>query len=425
MAMTERMNRRSFLARSMSRGAIIGCSAAASPLFTPVTLASAPWDNRLVVIILRGAMDGLDVVQPYGGRNWAGLRPGAAAVGGKGGATDLDGFFALHPALAPLLPMWAQGELGFVHAVSTPYRDKRSHFDGQDMLEAGTAAAGEPIRDGWLNRMLQAVPGVEAETAFAVGRSDMLLTRGAAPVADWSPDAGLHGMSPQSLRLLEQVVHDDPMIAAALSEAMDLSREPGMAGDPDRAAMAAEVEDGDMARMMVQDMQARAKAGGHMKIAEFAGQRLREETRIASFSVNGWDTHANQARTLVPPLTRLAEMIVTLKDTVGGPVWGKTAVVAMTEFGRTARVNGTGGTDHGTGGVMLLAGGALRGGRVAGRWPGLAEADLYARRDLMPTSDVRAHTAWMMRGLFGLERSVLQKAVFPGLDMGEDPGLLR
>jgi uncharacterized protein (DUF1501 family) len=128
---------------------------------------------------------------------------------------------------------------------------------------------------------------------------------------------------------------------------------------------------------------------------------------------------------LLPPLTRLAEMIDTLKQTVGGPVWGKTVVVAMTEFGRTARLNGTGGTDHGTGGSMILAGGALRGGRVAGRWPGLAEADLYARRDLMPTSDVRGHAAWLMRGLFGLPRGVLQDAVFPGLDMGEDPGLLR
>ena len=158
--MTKDLSRRAFLARS----AVLGCSAAASPLWTRVSFAAAPWDTRLVVIILRGGMDGLDVVRPYGAPEYAALRGSLAAEGGA----DLDGFFGLHPALSPLMPLWARGELGFVHAVSTPYRDKRSHFDGQDLLEAGTGdLAG--ARDGWLNRMLQLVPGVEAQTAFALG----------------------------------------------------------------------------------------------------------------------------------------------------------------------------------------------------------------------------------------------------------------
>lgn len=443
--MTEFLNRRAFLARS----AVLGCSLAASPLLTPVSFAAAPWDNRLVVIILRGAMDGLDVVRPYGDRDFAGHRPGALRGLGDGpdGAQDLDGFFALHPALSPLLPLWARGQVGFVHAVSTPYRDKRSHFDGQDLLEAGTVdmAAGAG-RDGWLNRMLQHVPGVEAETAYAIGHDEMLLMKGRAQVADWSPDVGLR-LSPQAVRLAEMVMHDDPLFRDAFAEAMLLSgtdAQGGMAAEPMQMQdmMPAATDMSAMTPMTGGDMQgggmdaattaghtpaeiARAKGNQpHHKIAAFAGKKLRGDTRIASFSLNGWDTHQGQDRSMDQALGRLSDTILTLRDSMGGPAWGKTTIVAMTEFGRTARWNGSGGTDHGTAGAMLLAGGALKGGRVLGDWPGLAEADLYARRDLMPTRDVRAHAAWLMRGLFGLDQALLERAIFPGLDMGGNPGLL-
>jgi uncharacterized protein (DUF1501 family) len=384
------LDRRDFLLRS----AIVGCSLAASPLLTPISLAAAPWDTRLVVIILRGGMDALDVVQPYGAPEYAALRAGLNA-GPAQGAEDLDGFFALHPRLAPLMPLWRRGELGFVHAVSTPYRDKRSHFDGQDLLEAGTDSL-SGARDGWLNRMLTLLPGVEARTAFAIGQGEMKLLAGAAPVADWAPDADL-AISPQAMRLAELVMQDDPAFHAALSEAMMLSEEGSGTG---------------------------ARGRPHVKIAEFAAAQLRGDTRVVSFSINGWDTHNRQERALGPALDRLSETILTLHSGLGAPVWQKTAVVAMTEFGRTVRVNGTAGTDHGTGGAMLLAGGAIRGGRVFGDWPGLTEADLYDRRDLMPTGDVRAPTAWIMRGLTGLDPAGLQSVVFPGLDMGRDPGLL-
>lgn len=163
---------------------------------------------------------------------------------------------------------------------------------------------------------------------------------------------------------------------------------------------------------------------GHLRIADFAAVRLREAARVASFSIGGWDTHVNQATTLARPLTRLAEVILQLKSGLGSDVWGKTTVLCMTEFGRTVRENGTRGTDHGTGGAMLLAGGALRGGRVYGAWPGLSEAALYDRRDLMPTSDVRGWAAWVMRSAFGLEAGRLENSIFPGLDMGDDPNIL-
>ncbi len=390
--MVNTLNRRGFLARSLA----LGCSAAASPLLTPVSFAAAPFDARLVVIVLRGGMDGLDVVRPYGAPGYADLR-GALAGGPQDGAHDLDGFFALHPSLGNLVPLWQAGELGFVHAVSTPYRDKRSHFDGQDILEAGTPGL-DGARDGWLNRLLAHVPGTEARTAFAIGHGEMKLLAGAVPAADWTPEAELP-LSPQALRLAEQVMAEDPAFHAALAEAMTPAQGGGM---------------GDV-----------AKGKAHLKVAEFAATQLRGDTRIAAFSINGWDTHGRQNRTIRPALAHLSEVLLALRDGVGPSVWDRTAVVAMTEFGRTVRVNGTGGTDHGTGGAMVLAGGALRGGRVLGNWPGLAEADLYQRRDLQPTGDVRAPAAWALRAVTGVPREVLERAVFPGLEMGADPGLLK
>ncbi len=405
--------------RFLLSGAALGCSAAASPLLTPISLASAPWDNRLVVIILRGGMDGLDVVQPYGDPALAGLRGAGLAVGEAAGATDLDGFFALHPALAPLLPLWRDGDLAFAHAVSTPYRDKRSHFDGQDLLEAGTdyvPGAGHS-RDGWLNRMLQTVPGLAQETAFAIGREELLILKGEAPVSDWAPGTRL-GLSPQAELLLRKVYAPEPDFRDALDEALALTEEI-------EAAEKAAAEDD--AGMAMQQMMAAApgnRGKGHFQVAEFAVERLRADTRIASFSLTGWDTHASQKYGIGTALGRLADVILTLK--VGlGPVWDKTAVVAMTEFGRTARENGTKGTDHGTGGAMMLAGGVVRGGRVMSQWPGLAEADLYAGRDLMPTADVRAYAAATMRELLGLDRQTLETAIFPGLDMGGLSGIIR
>lgn len=381
------MDRRFFL-----RGlGTLGCSAAAHPLLTTLSLAEAPGENRLVVIILRGAMDGLDVVQPRGDAGFAAARPGV-----MGQATDLDGHFALHEGLSGLLPLWQSEELAFVHATSTPYRDKRSHFDGQDLLEAGTGADLAPAaqRDGWLNRLLSVLPGAGSETAWAVGRDVMPVLSGPAPAESWAPDQDL-AISAPAQALLERLYQDDPVFHQASATAF------GLAGMGEGRVE----EDSDM-------------------IADFVAERLRGPARIAAFSLTGWDTHKGQERAIRRPLDRLQRVILRLRDTTGPDVWGRTAVLAMTEFGRTVRQNGSGGTDHGTGGVMLAAGGAVKGGRVLGRWPGLAEADLYDRRDLMPTSDVRDWAAQAMQGLFGLDRTTLQRTVFPGLQMEPHAGLL-
>jgi len=401
------LNRRIFL-----RGA--ACSMAAHPFVTTVTLAGSDGgrplgDHRLIVVILRGAMDGLDVVQPLADPDFARLRPN---LGTGKGTLPLDGFFGLHPGLADLMPLWTAGELGFVHATSTPYRDKRSHFDGQDLLEAGTGmdAAIGTQRDGWLNRMLQAVPGLTAETAFAVGREAVPLLNGAAPVMNWAPDQKLD-LSAQSRLLMDHIYHDDELFRQAATEAADLAAELGEA-------------------RMGEGMEPTAKSRGAKladvnALVDFAADRLLEETRIAAFSLSGWDTHRRQEGAITTPLARLQQVILRLKSALGPEVWGKTTLLAMTEFGRTAAENGSRGTDHGTAGAMVLAGGALRGQRVLGGWPGLSEAALYDRRDLMPTSDVRSWAGHAMRSAYGFDRSVIERVIFPGVTLGEDPGLLR
>ncbi len=409
------LSRRLFL-----KGAsVLGCSAAAHPLISTVTLASVPGDSRLVVIVLRGAMDGLDVLQPYGDPMLGAYRPNLKTGPGVGDtpAADLDGFFALNGGLAGLMPLWQAGELGFAHAVSTPYRDKRSHFDGQDILEAGTGpdVPDPAAREGWLNRLVQVLPGATAETAFSVGVEEMLILQGRAPVSSWAPEAKL-SLTPQARLLLEAVYHDDALFREAAEQAMELGAEPVLAAG--EAGMSDDVTD---PAILPGAVSGNAQAG--IALAEFAAEKLRGATRIASFSLTGWDTHRGQAPMMGKALERLQAVILALKAGLG-PVWAQTTVLAVTEFGRTARENGSRGTDHGTGGAMLMAGGAVRGGRVYGRWPGLAEADLYGGRDLMPTGDVRAYAGWAMRGMFGFDRGVIEGGVFPGLDLGEDPGIL-
>ncbi len=391
------LTRRGLLTRSLA----LGCSAAASPFITPVTLASTPGDARLVVIVLRGAMDGLDVVQPIGDRALRQHRK-TLSLGEEGGAQDLDGFFMLHPSLAPLMPLWQAGEMSFAHAVSTPYRDKRSHFDGQDLLEnGGNSADGgmTPGRDGWLNRMLSLLPGAQAETAFAVGRGELLLLRGDVPISSWSPDNDMD-LSPQAQLLLGQVWAQDPLFAAAGRTAMAISA----------------------ARDVPEGMNTRTSQRAEA-LATFTAEQLSGASRVAAFSLNGWDTHQSQKGALNRALVELSTAILTLKSGLG-PVWGNTAVLCLTEFGRTVRENGAKGTDHGTGGAALFAGGALKGKTVHGDWPGLNPSQLYRDRDLMPTADVRRYAGWAMRDLFGLALSDVESQVFPGVEMGSDPRLI-
>ncbi len=382
------LSRRSFL---------IGCGMA-SPLMAPVTFAATPGENRLVVILLRGAMDGLDVVRPVGDPAYAALRPKLLAEAPD--SLPLDGFFTLHPALGPLHPLWSQGEFAFAHAVALPYRQGRSHFVAQDALENGSGdvqGALSVARDGWLNRAIGLIPGATAETGVSVGQERMMILDGSAPTAHWYP-ADDSQLSAQARLLLSELHRADPLTGPVFAEAMEL---------------ATLTEDERIPR----EAQALAVLGGYV------AERLRGSARIAALSIGGWDTHQRQAKTLDERLGALSSVITGLKDGLGRD-WGTTLVLALTEFGRTARENGSAGTDHGTGGVMLAFGGALRGGRAFGQWPGLGPSDLLEDRDLLPTEDLRRYPAHALRSLFGLDAAGLEGVVFPGLDAGSDPGLV-
>jgi len=287
--------RRAFLGQVAS----LGCSAAASPFLTPIAMASAPGENRLVVIVLRGALDGLDALRPIGDPDFADLRPSLS----DGGTPIGNGFFALHPVLSDFIPLWQAGELAFVPATSTPYRDKRSHFDGQDLLEAGAGddEAGRFSRDGWLNRTLTLMPGVTTRTAFAVGRERMLILDGPAPMTLWSPGTELD-LGPQARLLLEYLFLQDPVFADAGLTALEMSLADGMSADT------------------------RGPAGEVM--ARYLAEQLRGETRIASLSLSGFDTHQQQANRLRPALRNLQTTIMTLRAELG-PLWARTTVLAM------------------------------------------------------------------------------------------------
>ena len=373
------------------RAFLIGCSLAASPLLTPVTFAAAQGDNRLVVIVLRGAMDGLDVVRPLGDAAYSALRPTLAADAAT--SLDLDGFFALHPAAAPLMPLWQAGELGFAHAVATPYRQGRSHFIGQDALENGAGAVDGTMtssHDGWLNRALSQIKGATVDTGVSIGQQRLLILDGAQQVDHWFP-VSESPLSAQGQDLLEAVNAADPLFAEPFTQAQDLA-------------------------LTTKGENVPRKGIAYRQLGKYVAERLLGPSRIASFSLGGWDTHHAQGKTMIEQMAALSDVILAMKDGLGSS-WGRTMVLAMTEFGRTARENGTGGTDHGTAGMAVMAGGALKGKRVFGTWPGLADGNLLAERDLMPTGDVRAYAGWAMRGLFGIEAAALQSVVFPGLDL--------
>lgn len=376
------LSRRSFLASA--------CCAAASPLMTPVTFAAVPGDRRFVTIVLRGALDSLFLLQPYTDPLLKQYRP-ELALDPASGLIDLDGRFGLHGDAADLLPLWKSGELAFINAVSTPYRDQRSHFDGQDILESGGSSAADE-NSGWLNRALASIPRSESRKAIDVNTSAELILSGPNPVDTWSTQSDL-AMEADELTFFQRLYGNDPAFSKAFAEAMNTDKDSdSIFGNGKRAADASGI--------------ARLTAG-----------MLKGDYRIASFSIGGWDTHIGQANIFRKPLRGLVAAITTLKQELGPDVWSKTAILAMTEFGRTARQNGSKGTDHGTGGLAIVAGGAIRGGRVYGEWPGLKEDQLFEGRDLMPTADVRGVAAALLHSQFDISGGDLTSKIFPGLSL--------
>lgn len=368
-------------------------------------------DPRMLVIVLRGALDGLGAVAPIGDPDWIGLRgERALTLEGKPPALSLDGFFALNPAMPNLHRLYKAQQATIVHATATPYRE-RSHFDGQDVLESGLARPGA-ADTGWLNRALAELASdgrvdPRGSRVLGVGSVTPLVVRGRAPVLSWVPQKLLPANEDTQARLLDLYKHTDARLAVALEARMRLASLGGTLTSD--AAMS------DNAPLSAPGM-----AGVRAYFAEAAGTAARflaklDGPRVGAIGFIGWDTHINEgaaAGQLANLLGALDGALAAIETNMGD-VWRETVVAVVTEFGRTARINGTNGTDHGTGTVALLAGGALRGGRVIADWPGLKPAQLYEERDLKPTTDLRAVLKGLLRDHLRVDERALASAVFP------------
>ncbi len=363
-------------------------------------------DPRFLAIVLRGALDGLATVAPVGDPDWVALRgDNALTLDGNAPALKLDDFFALNPAMPNLHRMFQANEAIVVHAAATPYRE-RSHFDGQDMLESGLPKPA--VSDsGWLNRaLLSLAPGGRVDPngrkAFGVGPVTPLIVRGTAPVLSWAPQRILPAGPDTVQRLLDLYRHSDQKLASALEES---------------AKLTAIEHTGDMAQRPGGPVPAQVRA----YFAEAAGTAAKflaqpDGPRVGALALDGWDTHFNEgiANGRLSQLLGALDGALAAVETNMGPAWRETVVVLVTEFGRTARINGTDGTDHGTGTVALLAGGALKGGCVVADWPGLKSKDLYENRDLKPTTDLRAVLKGLLKDHLRADDRALAQNVFPG-----------
>jgi uncharacterized protein (DUF1501 family) len=360
-----------------------GAAAGAALLAMPrVALAKAATDRRFVFIIQRGAADGLATLAPVGDPAFAKLR-GAFAEDAAAG-TKIDPFFSLHPSLGQAAKLYAAGEALFVHAVASPYRD-RSHFDGQNVLETGAAAAYR-LKDGWMNRFLGLLPQGEAK-AIAVSATVPVALRGPHEVTSYAPSALPTATDDLLARVADLYAHD-PQLAPLWTQAMatrKLTGDLSGGGGQNGAATGA--------------LAARLLAGE-------AGER------VAFIETGGWDTHSGQRARLAAQLRGLDALLASLKTGLG-PDWGSTLVLVATEFGRTAAPNGTGGTDHGTASAAMLFGGAVKGGRVLADWPGLSQAALYEGRDLRPTLDLDNLIANALAQHYGLDLARAGAALFP------------
>ena len=375
-----RPGRRTFV-RNMCLG---GLATFGAPL---VSFAQVRQSGRFVFVLLRGGFDGLAAVVPYGDPAYQSLRGTLAFE--EPDLVALNDVFGLAPGLAPLKELWDQKELVVIHAMAIPYRT-RSHFDGQAILETGID---RPVgsADGWLNRLLQVMPGERSGIAIAAGLPRSL--SGTFDVQTWSPTQ-LGVVDDDYLGRLSLLYRGDSVLhgrfEAAMQQQETVGEEP-MAGQ-------------------------NARRGGIAPLMRAAARILRQEKgpNIAAIEFSGWDTHANQGLAggaLDRLLGQLAEGLVTLRTEMG-PAWANTTVVVMTEFGRTARPNGTRGTDHGTAGAGFLLGPQVARSRVFADWPGLGDGALFEGRDVKPTLDTRAVLKAAIAGTFDLTPAQADR-VFP------------
>jgi uncharacterized protein (DUF1501 family) len=355
--------------------------------------ASGPQSARFVFVVLRGGMDGLAAVPAVGDPAFAAARGPLAQYGAP--ALMLDDHFALHPNLAQMHAMFERGEASVVHAVGLPYRE-RSHFDAQQLLESGGSKPYE-LLTGWLGRALAST----GQRGVAINTAVPLVLRGGELIDSWAPSA-LPEPSADLVARLHSMYRSDPALGQALARARDLRKEPEMA----MAGMAAP-----------------ANPAGAVALARKAAELMLRPggSQVAVLEMGGWDTHANQAApqgAMANNLRALDNTLAMLRDMLSAPqaqgAWARTVVVVASEFGREVAVNGTLGTDHGSGGAAFVLGGAVKGGQVISDWPGLAPAQRFEGRDLRITTDLRALLRPILAHHLGVSTAALNADVLPG-----------
>jgi uncharacterized protein (DUF1501 family) len=389
--MLTRLNRRTLLAGSLA----LGASGLALPR---IALAQTSGPRKLLFVLLRGAADGLSMLAPVGDPGFEALR--GAALADYANAPKIGSFFALHPAFAEVGKAAQAGEALFVHAAATAYRE-RSHFDGQNLLETGGTAP-YASKDGWLNRLvgLLAENGrAEPPRALAIAPTVPLALRGAAPVSSYAPSA-LPAASGDFMTRVAALYETDSELAGLWARALE-TRE--MAAD-----------DG---LNNLRD----ASANGALVASLMQGER---GAQIAMIEVDGWDTHANQRGVFARQARGLDALLAAYRGGMGTE-WRDTLVLVATEFGRTAALNGTNGTDHGTAGAAMMLGGGVIGGKVLADWPGLGAGQLYEGRDLAPTIALESVLASAVAGHLGLDPVQAQTRLFPGRTAKPLTGLVR
>nr|WP_294517320.1 DUF1501 domain-containing protein [uncultured Rhodopila sp.] len=388
-------SRRSFLAGSAATLSFGGST---------LKLRAAETDSRFVLILLRGAMDGLNVVVPYGDANLKTWRPGLVLPepGQPNGLSDLGGFWGLHPSLKAAYLLYSANDLLPIQCVAGPNRS-RSHFEAQDMLEIG---AEHRMTSGWLNRIAGALPpNPNCDAAFTMNAMTPLILHGPAPTITWDPFHARARTSPGFYDSIVAMHADDPLTGAEIADGLKERRY------IDRVLSGISYD---------------GLSPGFPRLARAAARLLAapDGPRLAELDLDGWDTHSDQAPRLAESLRKLDEGIGVLRADLAA-VWPKTVILIVTEFGRTVRQNGTTGTDHGTGTAALLMGGGVAGGRVLVDWPGLRQDQLFEDRDLQPTLDIRAVTKGLLGPHFGLSVGELA-TVFPDSEsITPKPGLLR
>lgn len=349
-----------------------------------LTVASIPTDRRFVFIIQRGAADGLGTVAPMGDPGFAPIR--REFVNDFEGGLKFDGMFTLHPNLEAIGALYQQKQALFVHAVATPYHD-RSHFDGQNVLESGV---GEPYKrkDGWMNRLLSLVPSSEAG-AIAISTTIPLALRGSINVSNFAPTK-MPEASDDLRNAMSTIYQQDRQFGSLWAQATRTREAAGQQNESNKQAQV---------------------------LGSLAGKLLGEAgaAQVAFIETAGWDTHANQRGRLGRQLRELDALVEGLRAELG-QIWKDTLVIIATEFGRTAQINGTNGTDHGNASVAMLLGGTISGGRVAGDWPGLATSSLYNGRDLRPTTDLFQLIGQASSAHLGIDPAKAMPAMFPGSD---------